>query len=107
MGTRVGGLPRAGLHCQARGHDYVVVVSRGSRRDPLRLEIYGFTVRDPLPVVSVPLRDEEPDIALDLGLVFLRTYQTGPYRKVIRYDLPPEYPLASEHASWARRILEE
>lgn len=55
-GQRHGGHPRVHAHCAARGHDYVVVVSRAAARQPrLDLELYGFTVRDPLPTVAVPL----------------------------------------------------
>lgn len=96
---------RVDMHCRAKGHQYAVVVSRSSRREPLSLEVYGFTVRDRLPVIAVPLREADPDVALDLRQVFGRTYETGPYRKVIRYDLPPEPALPTEDAAWAAELV--
>jgi hypothetical protein len=106
-GRRLGGSPHVDLHCRARGHDYVVVVSRSERRTPqLDLEIYGFSVRDRLPVVAVPLRKPDPDVSLDLARVFRRAYETGPYRKILRYDLPADPPLSSADAAWARETLE-
>ena len=54
-----------------------------------------------LPVIAVPLREPDPDVALDLGHVFRRAYETGPYRKVIRYGLPPDPELPPGDAAWA------
>ncbi|MBI4603180.1 MAG: DUF4058 family protein [Planctomycetes bacterium] len=105
-GTRLGGNPRVALHCRARGHDYVVVVSRSEKRTPqLDLEVYGFTVHDPLPAVAIPLRPPDPDVRLELGQAFRRAYETGPYRKILRYDLPADPALSREDAAWARELL--
>jgi hypothetical protein len=105
-GKRLGGSPRVDIHCRARGHDYVVVVSRSEKRSPrIDLEIYGFTVRDSLPTVAVPLRQPDPDVRLDLGRAFRRAYETGPYRKIVRYDLPADPPLPEEDSAWARDEL--
>lgn len=98
--------PRVDLHCRSKGHDYVVVVSRSSRRDPLDLEIYGFTVRDPLPVVSIPLLGADPDVKLDLPRVCRRAYETGPYGKILRYDLPADPALSEDDTAWARRLFD-
>ncbi len=88
-GQRHGGDPRVDAHCQAKGYDYVVVVSRAQRRRPaFTLDLYGFTVRDPFPVVGIPLRAPDPDVPLSLDQVFVRAYDTGPYRKIIDYDAP-------------------
>jgi hypothetical protein len=106
-GRRIGCHPRVELHCQSRGYDYVVVVSRSTRRSPLDLEVYGFTVRDPLPVVALPLVAPDPDVAFDLAQVFRRAFETGPYRKVVRYDLSPEPALPDADLAWARRLLAE
>ncbi|MBI4606261.1 MAG: DUF4058 family protein [Planctomycetes bacterium] len=105
-GERLGGHPRVDLHCRARGYDYVAVVSRSTKRSPrLTLEAYGFTVQNALPVVAVPLREPDPDVPLDLGCVFRRVYETGPYAKIIRYDMDPTPPLSNLHADWARGVL--
>ncbi len=106
-GRRVACSPQVDAHCRRKGYDYLSVVSRSVRRAPkLDLEIYGFGVEDPLPVVSIPLRHPDPDIPLDLELVFRRAYETGPYRKIIRYELPADPPLVGPHADWARSIVE-
>jgi hypothetical protein len=105
-GRRLGGSPQVDPYCRRRGYDYVVVVSRSEKRKPyLDLELYGFTVRSPLPTIAIPLRAPDPDVELDLGRVFLRAYETGPYRKILQYDLPADPPLSGEDAAWAREVL--
>ncbi len=98
--------PRVDLRCRSRAYHYAVVVSRSSRRHPLSLELYGFTVRGAFPVISVPLREPDADVLLDLGQVFRRSYETGPYRKVLRYDMSPDPELSPDDSAWARRLLD-
>jgi hypothetical protein len=105
QGRRLGGHPLVDAHCQRQGYDYIALVSRSRKRSPLDLEIYGFSVRDPLPAVQVPLAEPDPDVVLDLGAAFRRAYESGPYRKIVRYDLPPPVPLRDEDASWAREVI--
>jgi hypothetical protein len=105
-GRRIACDPRVDVYCRRKSYDYLVAVSRSERRSPrLQLELYGFTVRDPLPAVAIPLIAPDPDVSLPLGQVFLRAYETGPYHKTIRYDLPPERPLAPGDADWARELV--
>jgi hypothetical protein len=105
-GARLGGHPRVAAHARRKGYDYLVVLSRSNRRAPhLDLELFGFRLRDPLPVVSIPLREPDPDILLDLGPVFRRAYETGPYRKILSYDGPADPPLRDEDAAWARSVV--
>ncbi len=93
-GKRVACHPSVHVHCRKKGYHYLVTVSRVTRRSPvLDLEIYGFTVRDPFPRISLPLRDPDPDVVLDLGQVFRRAYESGPYTKIVRYEAPPEPPI--------------
>jgi hypothetical protein len=106
-GDRVAPHPGVDVHCLRKGYDYLVTVSRPERRTPrLALELYGFTLRDPLPVIAVPLIAPDPDVALDLGAVFRRAYETGPYRKIIPYGAPPEPPLTPGDDAWARERVE-
>lgn len=105
-GQRLGGHPSVEVHSKANRYDYIVVVSRSSKRLPrLDLELYGFKIQPPLPVVGIPLIDPDPDVPLDLGHVFQRSYDSGPYDAIVRYDLPPDSPLDPEQAKWARGVI--
>jgi len=64
-----------------------------------------FRVEEQFPNISIPLRENDPDVRLGLSGVFRRTYQAGPYRKVLRYDAPPDPPLAPRVWEWARNLV--
>ena len=61
---------------------------------PVRLE-------DVLPVVPVPLLDEDDDHPLDLQYCFDEQYDGGAYRRLNDYDRPPDPPLPDGHREWA------
>ncbi|SRR6266540_5126241 len=83
-----------------------IVVSRSGRRtSKLTLELYGFTVRQELPIISIPLHGPDPDVPIELKEVFRRTYRAGPYRKVPRYDAAADPPLAPSDWDWARSVV--
>lgn len=95
------GGPPMPLEARPEG-DYSVLVCRAGQRPaagywPVRL-------RDPLPVVPIPLRPPEPDARVDLQDVLHRTYDGPGYESFI-YDGAPEPPLSSEDASWAERLV--
>lgn len=62
--------------------------------------MYGWSVRDPLPTVLVPLRQEDGVIPLDLAAVFQQTYERGRYGRILRYGEPPALLNESDRA-WA------
>ncbi len=82
--------------------DYYVLVSRA--RDWPKLGMWPLALRDPLPVVPVPLQEPDPDVALDLQAVLHRVYDAAGYAKYI-YSDTPEPPLRPEDAEWARPFL--
>lgn len=81
--------------------DYHAHVSRVTLRP--RGEVFSWGLRDPLPVIPLPLRDE--DVELDLGLALTRAYDEGGYDVEIDYDRPPEPPLPVEDQAWAGELL--
>ncbi len=86
-----------------RPSDYRVVVSRGNDRYKGRYWPIG--VRQPLPVVGIPLKGEDPDVPLDLGAVLAAAYDNSAYEASIDYCRPPSPPLALEDARWAGKLL--
>ena len=100
--TRAGEIDLATL---APRPDYLATVSRAWERGfPYSLELFPTSLREPLPVIGVPLREGEPETPLDLQRAFLETYDDGPYRRgAIDYTRPPNPPLPEEHRDWAGR----
>ena len=82
--------------------DYYAHVSRASRRP--RGEVWAWTVRDPAPVIPIPLRQGDPDALLDIGSAVRLAYERGGYDVIIDYRKPADPPLSPEDASWASAL---
>jgi len=105
---------RAGRHWPAvpeplaRRHgpyDYLVSTSRAPDRTVFWC--YFRTVREPLPVIGVPLRPGDADATLDIQEAFNRAFDQGRYASWLRYDREPVPPLSPEDQAWAAERLRE
>jgi hypothetical protein len=88
-----------------RPSDYRILVSRADQRT--RTRYWPVSVRQPLPVISIPLRGKEPEVPLDLGAVFRAVYDRAAYDVSVDYRKNPQPPLAGDDAKWARELLRE
>src|SRR5207244_12673226 len=77
-------------------YDYLVCLSRGNERD--RCQVWGFTVRQRLPRVRVPLAADEEDLVLDLQALFDQVYDDGGYAAALNYAGEPAIPLGATDA---------
>jgi len=100
-GRRVLALPADDIPPQHRGA-YLVCISPGWKRQ--RRELYVLPLRQRLPVVSIPLREGESPVKLDLQALAERVYETGRYDD-LGYGTELDPPLASEDAAWAEALL--
>jgi hypothetical protein len=82
---------------------YFVFVGRAER--PPLTEIWPITLREPLPVVPIPLLPGDADVSLDLQEALTAVYDGCAYAASIDYTRPPEIPLAGEDAEWAMQRL--
>ncbi len=84
--------------------DYRVLLSRAGRRQ--RAQIWPVALRDRLPVVPVPLRSKDADVALDLQVAFDRAYDEGGYRRFVSYgEAVPAPPLSARDLTWAKKRI--
>lgn len=81
---------------------YYVLVSRWQDR-PM-VGVWPLGLRDPLPVIPIPLTPPDPDTPLDLQALLHRVYDAADYGKYI-YSGTPEPPLSPEDAAWARQFV--
>lgn len=81
---------------------YYAMVSRPPARP--KADIWPINLRNPLPSIPVPLREGEPEAAVDLQAVLNRTYDEAGYGDRV-YGTPPEPQLAPEDAEWAAAVL--
>jgi hypothetical protein len=82
--------------------DYCAMVSRRSLRP--NIEVWPIQLRDPLPILPIPLKGEVPDAKLDLQALLNRVYDAAGYEDYI-YESPPEPPLPESDAAWSQAIL--
>jgi hypothetical protein len=82
--------------------DYYALVSRYPERPDAGL--WPIRLREPLPVIPIPLRGPHPDARLDLQLMLHRLYDAAGYEDYI-YTVEPDPALSAEDAAWARSLL--
>jgi hypothetical protein len=90
-------------HKYGRDYDYHVSVCPSYS---IKQYGYPFRLADMLPEIAVPLLEKDGSIAVDLQEVFHRVYDTGPYRRRIRYgkdQIVP--PLSAEQLTWHNDVL--
>lgn len=83
---------------------YRICVVRGSH--PEQAEVYRASFRERLPVIRIPLRETDSDVALDLQSLIDQAYEHGDYED-IDYSAEPIPPLAPGDAAWADALLRE
>jgi hypothetical protein len=84
--------------------DYRILVACGWEHPEARL--FSFGVRDPLPVVPVPLRQEEREATLALEPLLTEVYDEARYDLRLDYAVPPpEPPLSPEDTAWVDDLL--
>ena len=84
-------------------HRYLVSVKRGP--DRYRFEVYPIPLTRRLPHFRVPLREPDPDVALDLQAVFTQCYDKGGYADLVDYRRKPPVALSPEEAAWVDGLL--
>jgi len=84
-------------------HRYMVGVSRST--DRFHDVLYPIHLPDKLPHFAIPLRDPDPDVGLNLALVFDRCYDNGGYADFIDYHMPAPVSLSEEEQAWVDRLV--
>lgn len=83
--------------------DYFAFVTCGPNWH--EIDVYGWSVRDPLPTLPVPLLDEDGVVQLDLAAAFKQTYEHGRYGRLLRYDESVPLALADVDRTWAQEVI--
>jgi hypothetical protein len=81
--------------------DYYVLVSRAELRPQMGL--WPLTVREPLPVIPIPLHEPKPDARIALQDLLHQVYDEAGYSNYV-YSGPPKPALRAEDAVWAKQF---
>lgn len=73
--------------------------------DPGAVYLHPIDLRDRLPAISIPLRQADPRVRLDLQSLLDGTYSSGRYHRRLDYSRPCDPPLEGDEASWADGLL--
>ena len=82
--------------------DYCVTVFRKSNAP--KVEAWPIGLRDPLPIIPIPLKGEFPDAKLDLGAIIHRVYDAAGYEDYL-YESSPEPLLEGPDLEWAQTFI--
>lgn len=83
--------------------DYLIVVSDANKRPDV--DAWPLSVRNPLPLIPVPLLHPDPPVMADLGEALRLAYARARYDLQINYNQPPKPALSSEDAKWAAELI--
>ena len=99
-GSHVLGIPEQKIPTRLAGQP-LICVRRATRRGA---ELYGASLREPLPNIRIPLRPTDGDVVLQLQPVFNEIYRKGRYDS-IDYGRPPVPRLSAEDERWVAEVL--
>lgn len=89
---------------EVRPTDYRIVVSRSSERP--RAELYGFNLQESIPSFPLPLKPEDPELAIDLQTIVDGVCERAGYYERIDYGQPVPPPTISKaNKHWADALL--
>jgi hypothetical protein len=80
--------------------DYFAYVTR--EENGPHVDVYAWSLRDPLPTIPIPLKSPDPDIGLNIAEIFAITYERGRYARSLGYAADPTAPLAGDALAWAK-----
>jgi hypothetical protein len=89
--------------------DYLVSVNRSWRRIGALMDyqLFPISVRETLPCIPIPLKENFSEPTLDLQWVFNQAYDRGPYRRgAVDYRGAPNPPLSESDSAWAYELVE-
>lgn len=85
--------------------DFYAFVCRKERLP--NVDVYGWTLKQPLPPVPIPLADDDPDVQLDLQAAFTTTYDRAGYDYSLDYNRAVEPALEPSMTEWVQSVVEQ
>jgi hypothetical protein len=105
-GTHTTAVPFDLLTAKVGVVDYHVSIHRFDRFEDYL--VYPIALNERLPEIAIPLLPGDPEVSIDLQVVFDRSYDTGPYHRRIAYtETALVSALTRDQAEWAGRLIRE
>jgi hypothetical protein len=84
---------------------YLGCVYRAASKGIGRKEAYRMPLGERLPAISIPLRERDADIVLDVQSLVDQAYESGRYDRTIDYGVPCVPPLNGAEEHWTVDLL--
>ncbi len=101
-------LLRGGQHVLSAALEFIPETRRRtymmSARSRTRTKVFGASLREPLPVIPIPLRPKDRDVSLNIQQIIDTVYDRGRYAK-LSYQTDPVPPFSPEDAAWVDDLL--
>jgi hypothetical protein len=83
--------------------DYYAFICRAEARPSVL--VYPWALRQPSPVIPIPLSGQDSDVPLDLQSAFTTLYDRAGYDASLDYTRPVSPPLDADDATWVQRLI--
>ena len=83
--------------------DYYAFVCRKEQLP--KVDVYGWTLQQPLPSIPIPLAGDDPDVVLDLQAALTTTYDRAGYDYALDYRRAVEPALETSTDAWVRSLV--
>lgn len=93
-------------HSPPKDLDSPYRVTIRTANDPMAVYYHPIRLQQPLPAISIPLRQDDPPIRLDLQPLIEQAYMNGRYSHTLDYTQPLDPPpLDADDAAWTDELL--
>ena len=94
---------RAIIHPRLPASDYLLALTRARSEST---ELWPLSLRHSLPTITIPLREGDTEVPLELGEALTATYDEAGYDLSIDYrSTPPPPALSAADAAWAQDLV--
>ncbi|MEM7134719.1 MAG: DUF4058 family protein [Chloroflexota bacterium] len=90
---------------KAHGKDYRIFIRR--REQMNQGWIYGFDVREAIPIFPLPLQSDDQEPSLNLGPLLQGVYDRARYRLIMDYSQPPVPRMDEEDEKWLDSLIHQ
>ncbi len=85
--------------------DYDYVITLANAQEPQNYIFWRNTLREPLPIITIPLTDDMPAVSLDLQVVFEECWETNHLDADMDYTASLSPAASEESERWVRECL--
>lgn len=99
-------VPYEALRRVRKEWDYLIALHRAEWSES-KADVWFVNLGEPLPRVTLPLLEDDPEVVIDLQSALNEVYEEGQYHAVLDYSTDPPVALSEAQLIWVRALLRE